>query len=206
MTHGVRAPHRYASHVLNEKLRPVIEPFTAGAGRLLARLRLTPNALTTVGLGAMVACSWLVATEHNLAAGLWLIPAFLIDVFDGALARATGRVSPWGGFYDSVIDRIADGVLFGAFVWVARDGATRPFIAAVTALVVTQLVSYARAKGESLGYRVPGGLGERAERAVLVCAGLILGYEEIALWLVVGATAATFLARVLAVRKQALAA
>lgn len=205
MPHGVGAARRYASHVLNEKLRPVIEPFTTGAGRILARFHLSPNVLTTIGLGAMLGCSWLVASGRALAAGVWLIPAFLIDVFDGALARATGRVTPWGGFYDSVIDRIADGVLFGAFVWVARDGATRPFVAALAALVVTQLVPYARAKGESLGYRVPGGLGERAERAVLVCAGLILGFEEIALWLVVATTTATFLARVVAVRKQALA-
>lgn len=190
--------------MLNEKLRPVIEPFTTGTGRLLARLHLSPNALTTIGLAAMLGCSWLVATGRTLAGGLLLIPAFLIDVLDGALARATGRVTPWGGFYDSVMDRIADGALFAAFAWWLRDGEARPFVAALAALVVTQLVPYARAKAESLGYRAPGGLGERAERAVLVCAGLILGFEEIALWLVVGTTALTFLTRTLSVRRQAL--
>lgn len=189
--------------VLNERLRPVIEPFTAGTGRILARAHVSPNGLTTIGLAGMVACSWLVADGRTLAAGLWLIPAFFVDVFDGALARAAGRVTAWGGFYDSVSDRVADGALFAGFVWLYRAGPDRALIAAIASLVVTQLVPYARAKAESIGYRAPGGIGERAERAILVCAGLILGYEELALWLVVASTTATFARRVIAVRRQA---
>jgi CDP-diacylglycerol--glycerol-3-phosphate 3-phosphatidyltransferase len=193
-----------ASEVLNERLRPVIEPFTTGTGKILARAHVSPNGLTTVGLAGMLACSWLVADGRTFLAGLWLIPAFLVDVFDGALARATGRVTAWGGFYDSVCDRIADGALFGAFVWLYRRGPDRVLVAAIAASVVTQLVPYARAKAEALGYRAPGGLGERAERAILVCAGLILGFTELALWLVVATTAATFVRRVTAVRGQAM--
>lgn len=193
--------------MLNEKLRPIIEPFTSGTGRLLARARLTPNALTTIGLAAMLGCAWLVAVGETFRAGLLLIPAFFVDVFDGALARATGRVTTWGSFYDSVCDRIADGALFGAFVWLgyeAREG--RFVVASVVALASTMLVPYARAKAEALGYRAPGGLGERAERAVLVCAGLILGYEEVALWAISAVTLSTFVRRSLSVRQQSRAA
>lgn len=119
--------------MLNEKLRPVIEPITTGTGRVLARAHVTPNALTTFGLAAMLGCSWLVAIEDTVLAGVLLIPAFLVDVFDGALARATGRVTAWGGFYDSVCDRIADGALFGAFVWLMSGGPARPLAAALAA-------------------------------------------------------------------------
>jgi CDP-diacylglycerol--glycerol-3-phosphate 3-phosphatidyltransferase len=128
----------------------------------------------------------------------------LIDVFDGALARATGRVTVWGGFYDSVADRLADGVLFGAFAWALHDE-PRAFAAALVALVSAQLVPYARAKAEASGFRVPGGLGERAERAVLVIAGLTLGLEEIALWLIAATALATLVARVRSVHRQATA-
>lgn len=189
--------------MLNEKLRPIIEPFTTGTGRVLARAHISPNGLTTIGLLAMVGCSWLVAIGREFLAGICLIPAFFIDVFDGALARATGRVTVWGGYYDSVSDRIADGVLFGAFAWLVRDDGSRVFAAAVLALVATQLVPYARAKAEALGFEVPGGVGERAERAVIVCAGLILGYVEAALWATSAVTLVTFAARVRAVRRQA---
>ena len=191
--------------MLNEKLRPIIEPFTAGTGKVLARAHISPNALTTVGLAAMLGCAWLVAAGETFRAGLLLIPAFFLDVFDGALARATGRVTPWGGFYDSVCDRLADGALFGGFVWLAYDQRLggRFLAAALAALVTTMLVPYARAKAEALGYRAPGGLGERAERAVVVCAGLILGFEEAALWVLAALCFTTFVRRSVAVRAQA---
>lgn len=188
--------------MLNEKLRPIIEPFTTGTGRVLARAKISPNGLTTMGLAAMVFCSWLIVDGRPLLAGLLLIPAFLIDVFDGALARATGRVTKWGSYFDSVSDRIADGVLFGAFVWVAR-AETRLLAAALLALVITLLVPYARAKAEALGFTAASGLGERAERAVVICAGLILGYEEAALWIISALTLFTFVGRSLSVRRQA---
>jgi len=187
--------------VLNEKLRPVIEPLTTGIGRAIAKTHLTPNALTSIGVAAVGACAWLIVAGQSFLAGVLLIPAFLIDVFDGALARATGRVGPWGGFYDSVADRVADAAVLGAFVWIMRTS-PRGFIVSMVALAGTLVVPYARAKAEALGMPSPGGLGERAERAIFICAGLILGLEEAAMWAVAGTTVLTFGARVRAVRRR----
>ncbi len=189
--------------MLSEKFRPILEPFTAGTGKALARVGLTPNALTTIGVVAMFGCGWLIVAGHRRLAGLLLIPAFFIDVFDGALARATGRVTAWGGFYDSVCDRIADGVLLGAIAWLGYEHADSWLLgSALIAMIVQSLVPYARAKGEALGLRVPSGPGERAERAVLIIAGLILQIEEAAMWLLVVMAVYTFVARSLAVRRQ----
>lgn len=187
--------------VLNEKLRPVIEPITTGIGKAIARTHLSPNALTTIGVFAVAGCAWLMIAGRTFMAGLLLIPAFLIDVFDGALARATNRVGPWGGFYDSVADRVADATVLGAFVWILR-GSPRGFVVAMIALAGTLVVPYARAKSEALGLPAPGGLGERAERAVFICAGLILGLEEAAMWAVAATTVVTFIVRVRAVRSR----
>lgn len=188
--------------MLSDKLRPVIEPATRAVGRGLAKAGLTANALTTIGLLATLACAWLIAEGWLLVAGLLLIPAAIIDVLDGALARATGAVSAWGGFYDSVCDRIGDNALLaGVLVLADRDGA---WWAALAALMVTNLVPYARAKAEALGVRVASGPGERAERVVLLVAGLILGYSAltVSLWVITALSAWTFLARTVGVRSQ----
>lgn len=190
------------SAMLSEKLRPIIEPFTSGTGKALARLGLTPNALTTIGVFAVAACAWLIVAGERRLAGVLLIPAFLIDVLDGALARVTGRVSDWGAFYDSVCDRLADGVLLAAIAWLGYDRGDPWLLAsALVASVVTPLVAYARAKAEALGVPVPSGPGERAERAVFICAGLILHAEEAAMWILAIMSLYTFVTRALAVRR-----
>jgi CDP-diacylglycerol---glycerol-3-phosphate 3-phosphatidyltransferase len=189
--------------MLSEKLRPIIEPFTSGTGKALARAHLSPNALTTIGVLAVAGCSWLIVAGERTLAGILLIPAFVIDVLDGALARASGRVSVWGGFYDSVCDRVADGILLSAIVWLGYHRGDETLMAtALAALVLSQLVPYARAKAEALGVPAGSGPGERAERAVLLCAGLILHLEVWAMIALIAATAYTFVVRVLAVRRH----
>lgn len=187
--------------MLSERLRPVIEPLTNGAGRALARARISPNGLTTFGLLAVIGCAALVANGSRTLGGILLIPAVIVDVLDGALARATGRVTAWGGFYDSVCDRLADGAIFGAIVWQAGDRGT--VAAALVAMPLTFVVPYARAKAEAMGLRPASGPGERAERAVILIAGLIFGYVEVALWVLVALTAYTTVVRSLSVRRQA---
>jgi len=188
--------------VLSKIFRPIIEPLTAAMSKVLASARLTPNMLTTVGLAAVLGCAWLIAVGRPLLAGVLLIPAIIIDVLDGALARATGSVTAWGGFYDAVSDRIADGALLGALAWVAREDEPRLMAAAIIAMVLQFLVPYARAKAEALGYEAASGPGERAERIVVLIAGLILGFEEIAVWVIVVLAAISFVSRTTSVRKQ----
>lgn len=188
--------------MLSEKFRPIIEPFTAGAGKTLARAHVSPNALTTVGLVGTLVCAGLIATDRRVLAGVLLIPSVVVDVLDGALARATGRVTSWGGFYDSVADRIGDGALLAAIAWSARAGHPRLLGISLVTIVLSFLVSYARAKAEALGVRVAGGPGERAERVVILIAGLLFGSVEAAVWLIAVLTAITFAGRCAAVRRQ----
>ena len=189
--------------MLNEKLRPIIEPITSGAGRALAKAHLTPNALTTIGLAGTILCAWLIVDGRERLAGFLLIPFVIVDVLDGATARAMNRVTVWGGFYDSVCDRIGDGALFAAVAWAARIGNERLAAAALVALIATMLVPYARAKAEALGYRTASGPGERAERAIVFIAGLILHRIEVAVWVIVALTTYTFVVRCAGVWRQA---
>lgn len=189
--------------VLSRVFRPLIEPLTAAASRVLASARVTPNALTTLGLLAVLAVAWLIVVRRPFLAGLLLIPAVVIDVLDGALARATGRVTAWGGFYDAVSDRVADGALLGAIAWAARDTDARLVAAALIAMVAQFLVPYARAKAEAMGFDAASGPGERAERVVVLIAGLVLGLEELALWLIAALAVVSFVSRVASVRSQA---
>jgi CDP-diacylglycerol--glycerol-3-phosphate 3-phosphatidyltransferase len=140
-------------------------------------------------------------------AGIVMIPAWFLDVFDGALARVTGKVTVWGGYLDSVADRIGDASLLGAIAslgWRYR----RPsfMVAGLVAMIVTSLVPYARAKAEALGYKVAGGPGERAERAILISTGLILHIEVAALWVLTALCLYTFALRCIGVYRQARAA
>lgn len=188
--------------MLGEKLRPIIDPVTRAIGGALVRARITPNALTTIGLLLTFGCGWLLVDGRPRLAGVVLIPVFLTDVLDGATARAAGRVTRWGGFYDAMCDRVGDGVSVASIAYAARDD-RGVLVAALAALVVTGLVPYARAKAEAYGFDPAGGPGERLERAILLCAGLILDRIEIALWVIVALTGITTLRRVWSVRTQA---
>lgn len=188
--------------VLGEKLRPIIEPVTRAVGRGLARTHLTPNALTTIGLLATLAVAGLLADGRFVLAGWLLIPVLLIDVLDGALARATDAVTPWGGFWDAVCDRVSDGAILAAIGWAYR-GDSDTLIPALVAMVASGLVPYTRAKAEAFGFRPASGPGERFERSVLVIVGLVFDVLAISLWIIVVVSLYTAGRRVLSARQQA---
>jgi phosphatidylglycerophosphate synthase len=160
--------------------------------------------LTTIGLLWTFVGVWLIVIGHRTMAGIVLIPAWFLDVFDGALARVTGKVTAWGGFYDSVCDRIGDGAILAAIATLGwRYHRPHVMLAGLVALVCSSLVPYVRAKAEALGYTVRGGPGERAERAVLISAGLILHLEEWAMWVLTVLVLITFFGRARDVYRQA---
>jgi CDP-diacylglycerol---glycerol-3-phosphate 3-phosphatidyltransferase len=175
---------------LKSRLPSVIEGVTSPIGRVLARVGLTANVLTTLGLLLTVAASVLVATG-DLILGAWLLVAGgLMDTFDGPVARATGRATPFGSFYDSVSDRISDGVILGGLAWWLQDQ-PRQFALVVVALIASQVTSYVRAKAESIDLDCSVGILERAERTILLIVGLWFHpyLLEPVLWLLaVGAT------------------
>jgi CDP-diacylglycerol---glycerol-3-phosphate 3-phosphatidyltransferase len=193
--------------------------YTTGARTLatrsvvgLTRTRLTPNALTASGVVLCAAASILVLFEdRNQVLFYWLAAAVfvvgsLLDILDGALARAGGKTTPFGAFIDSTTDRVSEGFMLTAIAYILAREHHPVFVAiAMAAMLGSFLVSYTRAKAETFGLRGDVGIGSRAERVVVITAGLVLAPWGVLGWALVllAATAwITVLQRVLHVRKQ----
>jgi CDP-diacylglycerol---glycerol-3-phosphate 3-phosphatidyltransferase len=175
---------------LRSQFPQYVEAVTGPIGRGLGRTRVTPNALTTLGLVLTAAAAYLVATGELVLGGWLLVVGGAMDTFDGAVARATGRSTPFGGFYDSVSDRISDGIILAGVAFLVRDQ-PRLFLLALVALVAAEVTSYVRAKAESIDLDCSVGVMERAERAILLMLGLILHrwvFEPVLWLLAVGGT------------------
>jgi phosphatidylglycerophosphate synthase len=157
---------------LRSQFPEYVEAVTRPIGRGIARTGLTPNWLTTFGLVLTGVATWAIANGQPVLAATLLMGGGLMDLFDGAVARATGRSTPFGGFYDSVSDRISDGAILAGVAWWVADQ-PRVFVLAVTALVGAEVTSYVRAKAESIDLACSVGILERAERAVLLIAALL---------------------------------
>jgi len=187
------------------RFRQQVERIVRPVGQLLRRTRLTPDHLTVLGL--IVACiAAVVIAIGELQVGLLLvICAALPDLFDGALAKASNQSSQRGAFFDSTIDRVTDAVLLGGVAWFL--GTQRGAHAAVlpfAVMAVSSLISYQRAKAESLGLTAKGGLMERAERIILLCAGLLFDALLFwAMWLMLVLVTITAVQRFIKVWKQA---
>jgi CDP-diacylglycerol---glycerol-3-phosphate 3-phosphatidyltransferase len=175
---------------LRSRFPEYVEAVTGPVGRVIARSRITPNWLTTLGLLLTATATWFVAADLLFVAAWFLIAGGLMDTLDGAVARATGRSTPFGGFYDSVTDRISDALILGGLAWVLRDQ-PRLFLLAVVALVGAEVTSYVRAKAEAIDLECSVGILERAERAILLMIALLFHrwLLEPVLWvLAVGST------------------
>jgi CDP-diacylglycerol--glycerol-3-phosphate 3-phosphatidyltransferase len=150
--------------------------YTTGGRRLglrvmsrLADAPVTPNQITVVGFSMNVVAGVLIYERMWILATVVFILASILDILDGALARARGRFSPFGSFLDSTTDRLSEGVILGAVALVlADDGETLALACAVAALTCSFLISYTRAKAESVGVKGEAGLMARAERIVLL--------------------------------------
>ena len=201
------------------RLRRVKQSYTTGARSLasrsvtgLARTGITPNVLTATGVSLCLTAAVLVPFENHgkllffwLAAGIFVVGS-LLDILDGALARVGGKTTPFGAFIDSTTDRVGEGAMLAAIALVfARHGRDWAVVLAVAAVVGSFLVSYTRARAEALGLRGDVGLGSRAERVVLLTAGLIFAPWGGLPWAIVvlAATAClTVVQRILHVRTQ----
>lgn len=152
----------------------------AGARRLVPALRLlglTPNTLTLVGLAICAASAALVATGQLVAGGITLLLASAFDILDGAVARVTGKVYRYGAFLDSTTDRYAESFTYIALLWyftITLPGrhVIEPMLV-IFALTGSLLVSYVRARAQSLGFVCDGGIFARPERVVLTVVGLL---------------------------------
>jgi CDP-diacylglycerol--glycerol-3-phosphate 3-phosphatidyltransferase len=187
------------------KFRTSVDKAVKPVGDGLRRTGLTPDHLTIVGLvvgaGAAVAIG-----AGELRIGLVLvILAALPDLLDGALARASGASSQRGAFFDSTVDRLTDALLLGGIAWhLASTESAHMSILPFAVMAVSSLISYQRAKAESLGLEAKGGLMERAERIVLLCLGLLFDVLLIPiLWVMLVLTCVTAVQRFVKVWRQA---
>jgi CDP-diacylglycerol---glycerol-3-phosphate 3-phosphatidyltransferase len=181
---------------------------------LLIRLGVSPDAVTVVGTLGVSAGALVFFPRGDLLIGVLVITAFVFsDLIDGYMARLTGRVSRFGAFLDSTLDRIGDGAIFaGLALYFAGPGDSDLYLVlALVCLVMGGVTSYARARAEGLGFEAKVGVAERADRLVgiLVMTGLgaifnlpILMF--VALWALAIASTVTVVQRIWVVRRQAL--
>lgn len=179
--------------------------------RFALRWHVTANTITVVGLVVVAIAATLIAQGALLAGAAVLIAGSLLDAVDGAIARASGGTTAFGGFLDSTLDRAAEGILFiGISIYFLNTADTvLPIVFVLVALTGSFLVSYTRARAEGLGYVASVGLAPRPERLTLVSGGLILtglGLEvglPAALALIALLTTATVVQRIWHVWRQA---
>ena len=164
-------------------LRKQVDRGVEPIGRALVSVGVTADAITVLGI-AMSAVAAVVIATGNLFIGLILMIATgLPDLLDGAVAKVAGTTSTRGAYFDSVSDRLTDIILFSGVAWflsVTRDNQIHMLPVAVMGLAV--MISYQRAKAESLGFDAKGGLMERAERFIALGIGLFLGsFDDLSL-------------------------
>lgn len=199
------------SNEARDRVKGVFEPVALALGRL----GLTPDALTLLGFAITVGGATLVALQHWTIGGIVVLLGGIFDLFDGTLARATGRVSRWGAFMDSVFDRAGEATVYlGIVIGAALAEHTRVPILATAAMGSAFMVSYVRARSEGLEFTVGTGMAAvglmpREVRLVILSIGLILAdapnikaLEATLAIITIGATL-TVIQRILHVRAQA---
>jgi CDP-diacylglycerol--glycerol-3-phosphate 3-phosphatidyltransferase len=202
------------SNDTRDRLRGVARPVALALGRL----GLTPNALTFIGFAGTCVAAIAAAGQLWLLAGVLVLAFGIFDMFDGALARATGKTSQFGAFLDSTLDRTGENLVLAGVVYGAAT-AGEPLIAgaAATAIAFASAVTYARAKAEVVGIKGDVGVAPRPERLVILSVGLALAglswaaddrvargstWLGVALGLITILSAITVVQRILSVRRQ----
>ncbi len=151
----------------------------------LALTKIHPNFLTFIGLVINIGAAWLLARGQFWQAGLVIIGAGLFDMVDGRVARQTGQVTRFGGFFDSVLDRYSDlALLIGLLVYYANIG--RNFYVVLTAIVMmaSVMISYTRSRAENTIPQCKVGFLERPERIVLLIIGSLFDRMAPVLWII----------------------
>lgn len=177
-----------------EKARNDVEVFTTRVAESLNKGKISPTHLTVLGLIFAVASALAFSSllGNVRLAGILFLVSGLFDLFDGPLARVSGKESDKGAFLDSIMDRLGESIIILAII----EGEHADPLLAGFVLMFSLLVSYARAKGEALNMKISGlGIGERAERVLALSILSIIGYVKIGLLVVAFIAAITFVQR-----------
>jgi CDP-diacylglycerol--glycerol-3-phosphate 3-phosphatidyltransferase len=191
--------------MLDGHWRSSIEKGLKPVGRNLRRTGISADHLTALGVVMAAAAAIAIAMGQLHLGLLLLVLTGLPDALDGAVAKASGTAGPRGSFFDSVADRVSDALLLGGVAWYLADtrGGLAPMLP-MAVLAASLIISYERAKAESLGFNAKGGVMERAERIVVLGLGLL--FEVLlmpVLWVMLVLTVVTAVQRFAKVWRQA---
>lgn len=187
------------------RFRAPIEKAVKPIGNGLRRTGLSPDHLTVLGFLVAIGAAIAIGAGALRLGLLLVVLAALPDLLDGALAKASDSASQRGAYFDSVMDRVTDALLFGGVAWYLAVGSDpRLSVLPFAVMAVSSVISYQRAKAESLGLQAKGGLMERAERIVLLCIGLLFSELLVPiLWIMLALTLVTAVQRFVKVWRQA---
>lgn len=185
--------------------RARVDRGTTPLGAGLSRIGVTADQLTLTGLVMAAGAAFAIGSGHLWVGVILLVASGLPDLLDGPVAKASGTAAPRGAFFDSVADRVTDTLLLGGVAWyLASTHGGKAAVLPFAVLGASFLVSYERAKAESLGFNAKGGIMERAERIVLLGIGLLFSALLVpVLWVMLVLTLATVLQRFVMVWRQA---
>jgi CDP-diacylglycerol--glycerol-3-phosphate 3-phosphatidyltransferase len=187
---------------LRKTFKGIIDPIA----RFLLKIGLTPNMITYFGVLFSTSVAVLIALGYITVAGLVMLVTAPTDVLDGSMARLKGGDTPFGAFIDSVTDRFSEMIILGGLLVYYTFNFNAPgIILCFVAAMGSVLVSYVKARAESLGYTAKMGLLTRVERVLILIPCLIFNIPLVALWILAVLTNLTAIQRFLFVRKQALA-
>jgi CDP-diacylglycerol--glycerol-3-phosphate 3-phosphatidyltransferase len=186
-------------------LRSSVDKAVKPLGDGLRRTRMTPDHLTIAGMVIAIGAAVAIGAGYLPLGLLLVILAALPDLLDGALAKASNTSSQRGAFFDSVVDRVTDALLFGGVAWYfTNEHSPKTAILPLAVSAVSSVISYERAKAESLGLSAQGGIMERAERIILLCLGLLFPVLLLPImWIMLILTSVTAVQRFVKVWRQA---
>lgn len=168
-----------------DRLRIIFQRFLDSVGHTLVHFGISANAITLLSLAGSVIASVFIARGNLLAGGIILACTGPLDAIDGAVARAGGKITSFGAFFDSVSDRYSELMIFGGLAWfflnrLDKMGMILTFLAAAGSV----LVSYTRARAQGVGIDVKAGFMTRVERYVVLVPGIIFRIPKVSLWII----------------------
>jgi CDP-diacylglycerol---glycerol-3-phosphate 3-phosphatidyltransferase len=162
---------------LNDARRQIGRGMTGNLSRFLAKTGISPNTVTWIGFFITVGAAVVVSTGSLLVGGLLFLFSSFFDMLDGAVARATGKITKFGGILDATLDRLSEAAVFIAImVYYAPQANTWPVLLTGLTLAGSQVVSYLRARSEASGLEGKDGIFTRPERVVVLVLGLLTGW------------------------------
>lgn len=189
---------------LTDRFRVWFKGVLDPVGSFLNRLGLTPNTMTILGLLGNTAGAIFLAQGEMTLGGVLILLMGPVDALDGTMARLRGESGEFGAFVDSVTDRYSEIVIFGGLIfYYLVQGAWLPALLAYIAAAGSVLVSYTRARAQSLGYETKVGMLTRFERYLVLAPALVFNIPQVALWILAILGNVTALQRIIDVRRKA---